>query len=201
MYVLCPGLMFFNGICELMFISWNKIIFTFTLSLCDIYYNHVPWQKPRQERKVSGAPFSLFFLKVFVCLFFSSPRHGSHQTVLRPSPQRSPIRGICAGVTCTPYVQLSTTLSLILCSGSGPITIAPWTSQTPLDWAGGKESSDVWKVSSSDPEPARRPVHLPFPSQTCQPRLTQARRRSEFLLKFWRICCSGKGRGNTETPS
>ncbi len=44
----------------------------------------------------------------------------------------------------------------IICSGSGPITITPWTSQTPQDWVGEKGFSGVWEVSGPEPEPARR---------------------------------------------
>ncbi len=66
----------------------------------------------------------------------------------------------------------------IICSGSGPITIAPWTSQTPQDWVGEKGSSGVWGVSGPEPEPARHPVRQHNPSQACQPPLTLACRRS-----------------------
>ncbi len=50
---------------------------------------------------------------------------------------------------------------------------------TPQDWAGGKGSSGVWRVSCP-PEPARRPIRLPFPSQACQSLLTQACHRSRL---------------------
>ncbi len=50
---------------------------------------------------------------------------------------------------------------------------------TPQDWAGGKGSSGVWIVSCP-PEPARRPIRLPFPSQACQSLLTQACHRSRL---------------------
>ncbi len=62
--------------------------------------------------------------------------------------QRSPIRGICVGVLRACRVYSFWWRHPQLCSGSGPITIVPWTFQTPQDWAGGKGSSGVWRVSS-----------------------------------------------------
>ncbi len=75
-----------------------------------------------------------------------------------------------------------TTALSTLCSGSGPNTIAPWTSQ---DWAGGKGSSGIWSVSGPDPESARhqaRPVPVPVlhqppgrPSPPLRSRIVMAR--------------------------
>ncbi len=52
------------------------------------------------------------------------------------------MRGSSAGSPC---VQCSLKQCSTLCSGSGPITITPWTFKTPQDWAGGKGSSSVWE--------------------------------------------------------
>ncbi len=64
----------------------------------------------------------------------------------------------------------STTQRSTLCPGSGPTTIALWTSQTSPDSAGGKGSSGVWRVSKPDPKPAHRLRVSP----DCRPRLLQA---------------------------
>ncbi len=72
----------------------------------------------------------------------------------------------------------------IICSGSGPITIAPWTSQTPQDWVGEKGSSGVWEVSGPEPEPARRPrlsqAHRPRGNSHRRSRPKQAGRLSTW---------------------
>ncbi len=52
----------------------------------------------------------------------------------------------------TVFQRRLTTLRWTPCYGSGQITIAPLTSQTPLDWVREKQSSGVWRVSTSDPE-------------------------------------------------
>ncbi len=88
------------------------------------------------------------------------------------------------------------------CSGTGPTTIALWTSQIPLDLAGEKGSTRVWRVSDAEPEltaispaynssvksvsqtlrhPRLTPVCRPIRSQVCQPPLTQARAANSSL--------------------
>ncbi len=67
----------------------------------------------------------------------------------------------------------STTQRSTLCPGSGPTTIALWTSQTSPDSAGGKGYSGVWRVSKPDPKPAHRLRVSP----DCRPWLTQCLRR------------------------
>ncbi len=60
-----------------------------------------------------------------------------------------------------PRRRLGMTPPLTNCSGSGPTTTVPWTSQTPPDWVGGKVSFGVWGVSGPEPEPARHRSQLP----------------------------------------
>ncbi len=73
----------------------------------------------------------------------------------------------------SPCGRGSTTQRSTLCPGSGPTTIALWTSQTSPDSAGGKGSSGVWRVSKPDP----KPVHRLRVSPDCCPWLTQCLRR------------------------
>ncbi len=65
--------------------------------------------------------------------------------------------------------------SVIMSTENSSVSGVPSSRFVPLDWAGGKRSSGVWRVSSPNPEPARHPAHQPIPSQARRPPLTQAR--------------------------
>ncbi len=127
-----------------------------------------PCDRIPDQQRVSGAPFCFRGFKKVFCF-------GSRRSFPRPIPQRSPLLRVRQGILQGRWWM---TPPSIICSGSGPITIAPWTSQTPQDWVGEKGSSGVWGVSGPEPEPACRSVRQHNPSQACQPPLTLACRRS-----------------------
>ncbi len=68
----------------------------------------------------------------------------------------------------------------------------PWTSQIPLDSAGGKGSSGVWRLSGYNPEAACHPVRQTFPSQARHPRRNQAHCPLHMCpweyLSYMRVC-------------
>ncbi len=110
----------------------------------------------------------------------------------RDLPPGEYAREFCRLVVCT-------ALDDARCSGTGPTTITPWTSQTPRDYAGGKGSSGVWRVSCTEPEPARRPARQLFPSQVCQPIPSQGRLRPRLTGHHWHKpvgCCYIKPAGS-----
>ncbi len=136
-------------------------LLSFTPALDAPFYNHVTIAESKtQNRRL---------IMEIAARLPSWPAEISPWWSLRDSSASSP----CGqGLTTPPSTP---------CFGLGPITITPGTSQTAQDWAGGKGSSGVWSVSSTDPEPACHPVCPPSPSQACQPSLTQARRRSRLI--------------------
>ncbi len=149
-----------------------------------------------KKKRISGAPFPLLvsrLLKVFLFPLFSP---AVRRLPLASSPYPAEISlsmstpGNSAG---SPQGRRWRTRLSIICSGSGPITSTPWTSQTPQDWVGERGSSGVWEVSGPEPEPACHPVRQPNPSQACQPPLTQACRRP-------RLSQARHSRGNRRRP-
>ncbi len=155
--------------------SLKEDLFVFLVSSfsapAELWQNTGPTKSKRR-------PFSPFVFTLFESFLFPLFSPAVWRSPLASSPYPAEISlftsmpGNSAG---SPRGRRWTTRPGIICSGSGPITIAPWTSQTPQDWVGERGSSGVWGVSG--PEPARRPVRQPNPSQACQPPLTQACRR------------------------
>jgi len=81
----------------------------------------------------------------------------------------------------------------------GKITIAPLTSQTPLDWAGGRQSSGVWRASTPNPEHSQTqsPAHNhdkpeptsdgePTPAATDEPQLESQQLCALRWMRQWR---------------
>ncbi len=78
--------------------------------------------------------------------------------------------------------QRSTTQPFSIYSGSGPVTINPWISQTPRDCLGEKVSTGVWEVTGYESKPTHVCHRWPPPSSSLSPLVLSNSSSSPLVL-------------------